>query len=341
MSDGAAPARRGAPEKLTRYAWLSIAAALSTMAIKGFAAWLTSSVGLLSDALESSVNLVAGVVALVALTVAAKPADEGHTYGHTKAEYFSAAIEGSMILVAAMLIVLTAVERLLHPVPLKDVGVGLAVSVVAGGINFAVAMVLRRAGNAHRSITLEADSKHLMTDVWTSVGVILAVGVVALTGIERLDPVIALLVAANIVYSGIGLIRRSALGLMDQALEPGDLEKVMAVLDSHTCAEVQFHEVLTRQSGRRSFMSVHVLVPGRWSVQQSHDLVETVEQELRDSVPYLHVVTHVEPLEDPRSFADAGLDPLATPPSARPLAKGEPVPPIRPDRDHDEKDPPL
>ena len=210
MSDDAAPARRGAPEKLTRYAWLSIAAALSTMAIKGFAAWLTSSVGLLSDALESSVNLVAAVVALVALTVAAKPADEGHTYGHTKAEYFSAAIEGSMILVAAMLIVLTAVERLLHPVALKDVGAGLAVSVVAGGINLAVAMVLRRAGHTHRSITLEADSKHLMTDVWTSVGVIVAVGVVALTGIERLDPVIALLVAANIVYSGIGLIRRSA-----------------------------------------------------------------------------------------------------------------------------------
>ena len=320
------PAPRGAPEKLTRYAWLSIAAALSTMAIKGFAAWLTSSVGLLSDALESSVNLVAAVVALVALTVAAKPADDTHTYGHTKAEYFSAAVEGSMILVAAMLIVLTAVDRLMHPVALKDVGAGLAVSVLAGGINFAVAMVLRRAGLAHRSITLEADSKHLMTDVWTSVGVIVAVGVVALTGIERLDPVIALLVAANIVYSGVVLIRRSALGLMDQALEPGDMEQVMAVLDAHTGAEVQFHEVLTRQSGRRSFMSVHVLVPGRWTVQQSHDLVEEVEEDLREAVPYLHVVTHVEPLEDPRSFADAGLDAVSTPPSARPLPTGEGAP---------------
>jgi len=337
MTADTQPARRGAPEKLTRYAWLSIAAALSTMAIKGFAAWLTSSVGLLSDALESSVNLVAAVVALVALTVAAKPADETHTYGHTKAEYFSAAVEGSMILVAAILIVLTAVDRLLHPVALKDVGVGLAVSVVAGGINFAVAMVLKKAGQAHRSITLEADSKHLMTDVWTSVGVVVAVGVVALTGIERLDPIIALLVAANIVYSGIGLIRRSALGLMDQALEPGDLDKVMAVLDSHTRPEVQFHEVLTRQSGRRSFMSVHVLVPGRWTVQQSHDLAEVVEQELRDSVPYLHVVTHVEPLEDPRSFADTGLDAVATPPSARPLPKAESAPPVRPEPDTDQK----
>jgi len=341
MTTRPAPARRGAPEKLTRYAWLSIAAALSTMAIKGFAAWLTSSVGLLSDALESSVNLVAAVVALVALTVADRPADETHSYGHTKAEYFSAAIEGSMILVAATLIVLTAVDRLLHPVALKDVAAGLAVSVVAGGINLAVSIVLRNAGRAHRSITLEADAKHLMTDVWTSVGVVVAVGVVALTGIERLDPVIALLVAANIVYSGVGLIRRSALGLMDTALEPGDLERVMEVLDRHTGAEVQFHEVLTRQSGRRSFMSVHVLVPGRWTVQQSHDLSEEVEEELRAAVPYLHVVTHVEPLEDPRSFADTGLDPLATPPSARPLAKGEPVPPFRADRDHDEKDPPL
>ncbi|MFM7064198.1 MAG: cation diffusion facilitator family transporter, partial [Actinomycetes bacterium] len=212
MASGTAPARRGAPENLTRFAWLSIAAALSTMAIKGFAAWLTSSVGLLSDALESSVNLVAAVVALVALTVADRPADETHSYGHTKAEYFSAAIEGSMILVAATLIVLTAIDRLLNPVALKDVGAGLAVSVVAGGINLAVALVLRSAGRAHRSITLEADAKHLLTDVWTSVGVVTAVGVVALTGIERLDPVIALLVAANIVYSGVGLIRRSALG---------------------------------------------------------------------------------------------------------------------------------
>jgi divalent metal cation (Fe/Co/Zn/Cd) transporter len=163
------------------------------------------------------------------------------------------------------------------------------------------------------------------------------VGVVALTGIERLDPIIALLVAANIVYSGIGLIRRSALGLMDQALESGDLDKVMAVLDSHTGPEVQFHEVLTRQSGRRSFMSVHVLVPGRWTVQQSHDLAEVVEQELRDSVPYLHVVTHVEPLEDPRSFADTGLDAVATPPSARPLPTAESVPPAHLEPDTEQK----
>ncbi|MFM7068292.1 MAG: cation diffusion facilitator family transporter, partial [Actinomycetes bacterium] len=233
---------RSAPERLTRFAWLSIAAALATMAIKGLAAWLTGSVGLLSDALESSVNLVAAVVALAALTVADRPADDTHTYGHTKAEYFSAAIEGSMILIAAMLITLTAVERLLHPRELSDVGVGLAVSVVAGLINFVVAVILGRAGRAHRSITLEADSKHLLTDVWTSIGVVVGVGVVALTGIERLDPIIALLVAANIVWSGLGLLRRSALGLMDTAISEDDLDQVMQVLRRHSSAEVQFHE---------------------------------------------------------------------------------------------------
>lgn len=317
------PRPAGAPERLTRFAWLSIAAALATMGIKGLAAWLTGSVGLLSDALESSVNLVAAVVALAALHVADRPADETHAYGHTKAEYFSAAAEGAMILVAAMLITATAVDRLLHPKDLTDVGVGLAVSVVAAAINLGVSLVLRKAGRAHRSITLEADAKHLMTDVWTSVGVVVAVAAVAITGWRRLDPVIALAVAANIVVSGAGLIRRSALGLMDTALAGDDLAAVMGVLERHTGAEVQFHEVLTRQSGRRSFMSVHVLVPGRWTVQRSHDLVEEVEEELRAAVPFLHVVTHVEPLEDPRSFADTGLDPRHTPRSARPLAPDE------------------
>jgi len=318
---------RNGPVRLTKFAWLSIAAALATMGIKGTAAWLTGSVGLLSDAMESSVNLVAAVVALAALHVADRPADETHTYGHTKAEYFSAAIEGAMILVAAILISLSAINRLINPRSLSDVGVGLAISVVAAIINFAVARVLHKAGTEHRSITLEADAKHLMTDVWTSVGVVVGIGAVVLTGWDRLDPIIALFVAANIVISGVGLIRRSALGLMDTALDAADLAQVMAVLDARSSAEVQFHEILTRQSGRRSFMSVHVLVPGRWSVQKSHDLAEEIEEDLRAVVPFLHVVTHVEPLEDPRSFADSGLDATSTPPSARPTADdsdGEP-----------------
>jgi cation diffusion facilitator family transporter len=308
----------GAEVPLTRFAWLSIAAAVSTMGIKTVAYLITDSIGLLSDALESTVNLVAAVGALIALTVAARPADEEHAYGHAKAEYFAAGAEGAMILLAAASIVYTAIPRLLDPVALNDVGVGLLVSAVAGGINLAVALVLGRAGRRHRSITLEADSKHLMTDVWTSAGVIVAVGLVALTGWERLDPVIALVVAANIVVSGLILIRRSAQGLMDRALPADDLEAIRSVLGQHTSADTQFHGIRTRQAGRRSFMSVHCLVPGAWTVQRSHDLVERVEADLRGAVPNLTVVTHIEPLEDPRSFADIDLDPTAVPPSARP-----------------------
>lgn len=321
-ADAPAPLRADVP--LTRYAWLSIAAAVSTMAIKTVAYLITDSVGLLSDALESTVNLVAAVGALVALTIAARPADEEHAYGHAKAEYFAAGAEGAMILLAAASIVVTAIPRLLDPVELTDVGVGLLVSAVAGGINLAVALVLGRAGRRHRSITLEADGKHLMTDVWTSAGVIVAVGLVAVTGIERLDPIIALVVAANIVVSGILLLRRSVQGLMDRALPDEDLDAIKDVLRSHTGADTQFHGLRTRQAGRRSFMSVHCLVPGAWTVQHAHDLVERVEGELRAAVPNLSVVTHVEPLEDPRSFADVNLDPTAVPPSARPGGDGPP-----------------
>ena len=313
-----APAPTGVHVSLTRFAWLSIAAAISTMGIKTVAYLITGSVGLLSDALESTVNLVAAIGALIALSIAARPADDEHAYGHAKAEYFSAGAEGGMILFAAGTIIYTAIPRLLHPVALTDVGIGLLVSAVAGGINLAVALVLGRAGRRHRSITLEADGKHLMTDVWTSVGVIVAVGLVAVTGWERLDPIIALVVAANIVVSGLMLIRRSAQGLMDSALPVGELDEVKAVLDRYTAADTQFHGLRTRQAGRRSFMSLHVLVPGAWSVQRSHDLVEHVEADLRAVVPDLTVVAHVEPLEDPRSFADEDLDRRPVPPSARP-----------------------
>ena len=303
---------------LTKFAWLSIAAAVVTMGIKFVSYLITGSVGLLSDALESSVNLVAAIGALVALTIAARPADAEHAYGHAKAEYFSAGAEGGMILVAAALIIWSAIPRLINPEALTDVAAGLLVSAVAGGINLAVALVLGRAGRRHRSITLEADGKHLMTDVWTSIGVIVAVALVAITGWERLDPIIALVVAANIVVSGLILVRRSAQGLMDSALPSHELDDVRAVLDRYTAADTQFHGLRTRQAGRRSFMSLHVLVPGAWSVQRSHDLVERVETDLRAVVPDLTVVAHVEPLEDPRSFADEDLDRREVPPSARP-----------------------
>jgi cation diffusion facilitator family transporter len=316
MPDGTP--RSGVHVPLTRFAWLSIAAAIITMGIKTVAYLITGSVGLLSDALESTVNLVAAVGALVALSVAARPADEAHAYGHAKAEYFSAGAEGGMILVAAALIIWSAIPRLINPEALTDVAAGLLVSAVAGGINLAVALVLGRAGKRYRSITLEADGKHLMTDVWTSVGVIVAVGLVALTGWERLDPIIALVVAANIVVSGLVLIRRSVYGLMDTALPADELGSVQAVLQRYTGVDTQFHGLRTRQAGRRSFMSLHVLVPGAWSVQRSHDLVEQVEADLRSVVPDLTVVAHVEPLEDPRSFADEELDRTEVPPSARP-----------------------
>ena len=302
--------------RLTGFAWLSIAAALLTMAIKTAAWMLTGSVGLLSDALESLVNLTAATGALVALTVAAKPADSQHAYGHDKAEYFSALAEGVMIIVAAGTIIASSLRRLFHPEALQDVGIGLAITAVATLINLAVALVLIRNGRRHRSITLEADGKHLMTDVWTSVGVVIGVGVVGLTGIDRLDPLIAMAVAVNIVVSGVGIIRRSARGLMDAAL-PDELQaEISSVLDRHSGATVQFHGLRTRQSGRRAFVSVHVLVPGAWTVQQAHDLVERIEAELGAVIPGLTITTHVEPLEDPRSFADEDLDRRSVPPSA-------------------------
>jgi cation diffusion facilitator family transporter len=303
---------------LTRYAWLSVAAALITMGMKALAYALTGSVGLLSDALESTVNLVAALVALVALRVAGRPPDERHAYGHAKAEYFSAAIEGGMILVAAGTIVYAAVQRLVRPVELERVGIGLAVSMAAALVNLAVAVVLLRAGRRHRSITLEADGRHLMTDVWTSAGVVVAVGAVALTGWLRLDPVIAIAVAANIMVAGWSLVRRSALGLMDAAVPAEERAAIDAVLASYSGPSVQFHAVRTRQAGPRSFLSFHLLVPGAWSVQQAHDLAERVEADLHRVLPGLTIEAHVEPLEDPRSFADEDLDRAPVPPSARP-----------------------
>lgn len=303
---------------LVRYAWLSVAAAVSTMAIKFLAFWVTDSVGLLSDAMESTVNLVAAIGAVVALSIAARPADEDHEYGHAKAEYFSSFAEGTMIMVAAALIAWAAVDRLINPVQLERLGIGIAISVVASLINLAVAVVLMRVGRAKRSIALEADGKHLMTDVWTTAGVVTGVGLVALTGWEWLDPVIALVVAANIVAAGIRLVARSGRGLMDASLPPDQRSAITDVLERHTSANTLFHGVRTRASGHRAFMSVHVLVPGSWSVQRAHDFVETVEADLRSAVDDLTVDTHIEPLEDPRSFADEGLDRRNVPPSARP-----------------------
>jgi cation diffusion facilitator family transporter len=295
-------------QRLFRLLWLSIAAAVATISLKTAAWLLTGSVGLLSDAAESVVNLVAAVVAMAALRWATKPADEEHAYGHAKAEYFSAGVEGALIVVAAVGIAITAVDRLLHPQPIDDVGVGLAVSVSASLINLAVGLLLVRTGRKARSIVLEADGKHLMTDVWTSAGVIIGVAGVAITGWERLDALIALAVAVNIVATGGGLVRRSVGGLMDRALGERERRQIEDVLAQFERDGVRFHALRTRQAGSRAFLSVHVLVPGAWSVQRGHDVVEEVEAALRERLPYATVFTHLEPAEDPRSFDDATLD---------------------------------
>jgi cation diffusion facilitator family transporter len=296
------------PASLIRYAWLSIAAALATILLKGWAWWLTGSVGLLSDALESFVNLGGALMALAMLSLAAMPADDHHAHGHGKAEYFSSAFEGFLILVAAVSIGYAAIERLLDPQPLEAVGIGLTVSVVASIINLVTSRILMGVGRKYRSITLEADARHLMTDVWTSAGVIAGVGLVWVTGWLWLDPVIALLVALNIVWTGWQLLHRSAAGLMDVSMAAEDLVAIETVLDGYRRQGLEFHALRTRQAGSRAFVSLHVLVPGAWTVQQGHDWSERIESDIRQAVPGAHLTTHLEPLEDPLSLADQELD---------------------------------
>ncbi|MBE2319331.1 cation transporter [Solirubrobacter sp. CPCC 204708] len=306
-------------DRLIRLLWLSIAAALATITLKTVAYLLTGSIGLLSDAAESVVNLVAAVVAMAALRWARKPADEEHAYGHQKAEYFSAGVEGTLVLVAAVSIIIAALGRLLDPQPIDSAGLGLAVSAGATLINLAVGVVLLRAGRAERSIVVEADGRHLLTDVWTSVGVIAGVAAVALTGWEVLDPLIALAVAVNIVVMGGALVRRSVGGLMDRALDRQDRVQIDAVIAAFREHEgIDFHALRTRQAGSRAFVSVHVLVPGAWTVQHGHDLVERFEDDLRARLPHATIFTHLEPVEDPKSFADTELDRAATAAHHRP-----------------------
>jgi len=296
------------PASLKRYAWLSIAAALATILLKGWAWWLTGSVGLLSDALESFVNLAGAMMALAMLTLAAMPADDNHAHGHGKAEYFSSAFEGFLILVAAVGIAYAAIDRLLDPQPLGAVGIGLAVSVAASVINLATSRILMGVGRKYKSITLEADAHHLLTDVWTSVGVIAGVGLVWATGWLWLDPVIALLVAMNIVWTGWQLLQRSASGLMDVSIPEEELMAIEAVLDDYRQQGLAFHALRTRQAGTRAFITIHVLVPGAWTVQHGHDWSERIEADIRQAVPHVHITTHLEPMEDPISLADQELD---------------------------------
>jgi cation diffusion facilitator family transporter len=293
---------------IMRYAALSLVAALATISLKGGAYLLTGSIGLLSDALESLVNLVAAVVALIALSVAARPADEEHAYGHTKAEYFSSGFEGLLILVAAASILVSAGQRLLAPEPIRDPGIGIAINAVATLVNLGVARLLFQASRRFESIALEADAQHLMTDVWTSIGVIGGVGAAALTGWHRLDAIVGMVVAASVLRSGIPLVHRSLLGLLDTALPEETRLKITEILEARAPEGVRYHALRTRQAGARRFISFHILVPGDWSVQKGHDLLEEIEDQVRTAIPNSSVETHLEPIEDPASWNDLRLE---------------------------------
>lgn len=298
----------GRQRRLLKMIYLAICAAVVTIGLKIFAWQVTGSVGLLSDAAESLVNLAAAVVALIVVRWAGQPADDDHAYGHEKADYLSAGAEGAMIIVAAIVIAVPAIDRLIHPTALESVGLGLAVTAVAAVINLVVSRLLVRVGREEASMTLVADGRHLFTDVLTSAGVIAGVAVVALTGLERLDPVIALLVAINIVVTGAALVRGALSGLLDHALEPDEIERVESVLDGYREDGLSFHALRTRRAANRAFISLHVLVPGEWSVQQGHDVAEQIESDLRALFETVTIFTHLEPIEDPISFEDTELD---------------------------------
>lgn len=306
-------------KSLAGYGWLSLAAALVTIVLKSYAYWLTDSVGLLSDALESLINLVAAIIVLVVLSIAARPPDENHAYGHDKIEYFSSGAEGIMILLAAFSIAYTAWERLWHPAPLQQLDLGIAVSIAASLINLIVARILISVGRSRQSITLEADGKHLMTDVWTTLGILIGIGLIAvvnhfavtlnlakllgLNGWEILDPIIAILVALHIIWAGLQLIRRTVSGLMDAALPDEELEMIVGVLQRFAASDnIAYHALRTRYAGARRFMSVHVLVPGDWSVQKGHDFLEMIEQQIKENFDSIDIDTHLEPIEDLASW---------------------------------------
>jgi len=296
-------------KSLNKYLYLSLAAATITILLKFYAFHVTGSMGLFSDALESFVNLFAALFALLMLHLSRKPADHEHEFGHGKAEYFSSAVEGALILIAAFTIIRSAVPRIIDPQPLENISTGLLFSLLASLVNLLVGLVLINNGKKKKSLLVEADGRHLMTDVYTSVGVILGIILVELTGWLIIDPVIAILVGLNIIYSGYRLIHRSARELMDASIPEDELERVTAYLDSLGDREIEYHSLLTRMSGPRRFISMHLLVPGDWSVKRGHDCADEVEETIiaMFSEP-VTVSTHIEPVEDPASMRDIGID---------------------------------
>lgn len=289
--------------------YLSIVAAIVTILLKFTAYRVTGSIGFFSDALESLVNLLAAAFGLAMLHVSEKPADAEHEFGHSKAEYFSSAIEGALILLAAFSIIWTAIPRLIHPIALENINIGLLFSIGASLVNLAVGQVLIRNGKKNKSLLVEADGKHLMTDVWTSAGVILGIFMVKITGILILDPIIAILVALNIVYTGYRLISRSTNGLMDASISETEINQVKKYLDSLKEKNITYHSLMTRQAGQRKFISFHLLVPGAWTVQQGHENADIIEETIEDMFDEpVTVTSHIEPVEDPASLKDIGID---------------------------------
>lgn len=305
MTNSFAEQRPKAPRDLSKFAWLSIGAAVFTIALKAGAYWVTGSISLLSDAMESVVNLVAAIVALIALKLAAKPANERYTFGRSKAEYFSAAIEGAMIFGAAALIIFAAIQRFITPAPVENIGLGVIISVIAGLVNAGTGLILLRAGKHYHSPTLVADAKHLFTDIITSVGVIIGVVLVMLTEWHMLDPIVAILVALNIIWVGYGLTKDAIAGLMDVTLPDEENQAIIDILHSHTVPGQQsFHGLQTRGAGRNRHIRFDAQVPGTWTVKEGHDYAEMLEFEISNVLNGSHIYVHIEPIEDPKSYDD-------------------------------------
>lgn len=292
---------------------LSVAAAVLTIGMKTAAYALTGSAGLLADALESVVNLVAAATAYLSLGYASRPADPGHAYGHEKIEYFSSGLEGVLIVLAGAGTAAFAARRLVHPEPLEDLGLGTAVALGAAVVNLAVARLLLRYGRQHRSIALEADGEHLMADVWTTAGVLAGLGLVAATGRAELDSLVAVVVGLHIAWTGVGLVRRSFDGLMDHALPTADQDLIRKVIGESLPPGAAFHALRTRQAGSRRFAEFHLLVDGDWAVREAHHLAHRVEDALTAAVPGLEVVTHVEPVDERGSWEPEYLKRLGEP----------------------------
>jgi cation diffusion facilitator family transporter len=290
--------------QVSSYLKLSVLVALATIALKTGAWWLTDSVGLLSDALESVVNLAGAIFALAMVTMAQQPPDEEHPYGHHKAEYFSSGFEGVLILVAALAILWAAVDRFLHPQPLAQLGLGLALSVISSVLNGVLAWAMLRKAREHRSMALEGDARHLFTDVWTSVGVVGGLIAVHFTGWLWLDPLLAAAVALNILRESVSLVRRSFDGLMDHALEPEVQARIQATLDGFRHEAIRFDHVATRRAGQRRFVDLHMHMPPSWSLGRAAAVRTSVEQALMSAVPGLRATIQLLPMDVEAHFDD-------------------------------------